>query len=52
MCRHTVGLNDTAIGIELVGQSDSDILGNPPQLTAALDLTLWLMQRFDSISVM
>src|SRR6266511_717587 len=47
MCRHTVGLNYTAVGIEMVGQSDQDILGNPPQLTAALDLTLWLMQRFN-----
>jgi N-acetylmuramoyl-L-alanine amidase len=46
MCRHAVGLNHTAIGIEMVGQSDQDILGNPPQLRAALDLTLWLMQRF------
>jgi N-acetylmuramoyl-L-alanine amidase len=46
MCRHTVGLNYTAIGIEMVGRSDQDILGNPPQLTAALNLNLWLMQRF------
>jgi N-acetylmuramoyl-L-alanine amidase len=46
MCRHTVGLNYTSIGIEMVGQSDQDILGNPPQLAAALDLTVWLMQRF------
>jgi N-acetylmuramoyl-L-alanine amidase len=46
MCRHTVGLNYTAIGIEMVGESDPAILGNPPQLTAALNLTLWLMQRF------
>ena len=46
MCRHTVGLNYTAIGIEMVGQSDQEILGNPSQLTAALDLTLWLMHRF------
>jgi len=46
MCRHTVGLNYTAIGIEMVGQSDQDILGNPLQLTAALNLTVWLMQRF------
>jgi N-acetylmuramoyl-L-alanine amidase-like protein len=46
MCRHTVGLNYTAIGIEMVGQSDADILGNPPEREAALDLTLWLMQRF------
>ena len=47
MCRHTVGLNWTAIGIEMVGESDQEILDNPGQLDAALDLTLWLMQRFD-----
>jgi len=29
MCRHTVGLNYTAIGIEMVGESDHDILDNP-----------------------
>jgi N-acetylmuramoyl-L-alanine amidase len=46
MCRHTVGLNDTAIGIEMVGVSDQDILGNPRELAAALDLTVWLMQKF------
>ncbi len=45
MCRHTVGLNYTAIGIEMVGESDGAILGNPTQLTAALNLTLWLMHR-------
>ena len=28
MCRHTVGLNDTAIGIEHVGRSDGEVLGN------------------------
>jgi N-acetylmuramoyl-L-alanine amidase-like protein len=47
MCRHTVGLNYTAIGIEMVGERDQDILDNAPQLSAALDLTLWLIQRFD-----
>jgi N-acetylmuramoyl-L-alanine amidase len=45
MCRHTVGLNWTAIGIEMVGYSDQDILGNPPQLHAALTLTRWLRCR-------
>src|SRR6266571_647562 len=45
MCRHTVGLNYTAIGIEMVGESDQDVLNNAGQLSAALDLTLWLMQR-------
>jgi N-acetylmuramoyl-L-alanine amidase len=42
MCRHTVGLNYTAIGIEHVAMSDSDLLGNPRQLAASLKLTNWL----------
>ncbi len=46
MCRHTVGLNYTAIGIEHVGTSDAEILDNPRQLRASLALTLWLTQRF------
>jgi N-acetylmuramoyl-L-alanine amidase-like protein len=46
MCRHTVGLNWTAIGIEMVGLSDQDILDNPDQLKAAIGLSLWLMERF------
>jgi N-acetylmuramoyl-L-alanine amidase len=46
MCRHTVGLNYTAFGIEDVGQSDQEVLGNPPQLHATLGLILWLMQGF------
>jgi N-acetylmuramoyl-L-alanine amidase len=47
MCRHTVGLNYTAIGIEHVGTSDAEILGNPRQIEASLRLTVWLMQRFN-----
>ena len=46
ICRHTVGLNWTAIGIEHVGTSDAAILGNPRQLAASLKLTLWLMSRY------
>jgi N-acetylmuramoyl-L-alanine amidase len=46
MCRHTVGLNWTAIGIEHVGTSDASILRSPKQIAASLKLTLWLMQRF------
>jgi beta-N-acetylhexosaminidase len=46
MCRHTVGLNYTAIGIEHVGDSDTQILNDPRQLQASLALTLWLMQRY------
>jgi beta-N-acetylhexosaminidase len=45
-CRHTVGLNWTAIGIEQVGESDAEILANPRELHAALALTVWLMSRF------
>jgi N-acetylmuramoyl-L-alanine amidase len=45
MCRHTVGLNWTAIAIEHVGTSDRSILTNRAQLDASLRLTLWLMHR-------
>jgi len=45
-CRHTVGLNYTAIGIEHVGTSDGQILANTRQLDASLRLTLWLMSRY------
>jgi N-acetylmuramoyl-L-alanine amidase len=46
MCRHTVGLNSTSIGIEHVGTSDAEILGNPRQLNASLKLTTWLMGAY------
>ena len=46
MCRHTVGLNDVAIGIEHVGFSDAEILGRPKQLRASLRLTRWLQSRY------
>ena len=46
MCRHTVGLNYTAIGIEHVGVRDADVLSNPRQLRASLRLTRWLRCRF------
>jgi len=46
MCRHTVGLNYTAIGIEHVGRSDAEVLGDPAQMRASLALTAWLMGRF------
>jgi N-acetylmuramoyl-L-alanine amidase len=46
MCRHTVGLNYTAFGIEHVGMSDGDVLGNRRQLQASLRLTRWLRCRY------
>jgi len=45
-CRHTVGLNWTAIGIEHAGYGDSDVLGNPAELRASLWLTQYLRCRF------
>jgi N-acetylmuramoyl-L-alanine amidase len=45
MCRHTVGLNWTAIGIEHVGTSDAQVLGNRRQLRASLRLTRMLQGR-------
>jgi N-acetylmuramoyl-L-alanine amidase len=45
-CRHTVGLNWTAIGIENVGLSDQEILHRPAQLAASLALTRWLRCRY------
>src|SRR5207248_4852743 len=47
MCRHTVGLNWTAFGIEHVATSDQQVLGDGAQLSASLRLTLWLMSRYD-----
>src|SRR4051812_36250308 len=46
ICRHTVGLNWTAIGIEHVGTSDASILSSPREMRSSLALTLWLMQRY------
>jgi len=42
MCRHTVGLNYTAIGIENVGYSDREILDDSAEMRASLALTRWL----------
>ncbi len=46
MCRHTVGLNWTAIGIENVGFSDAQVMDNPRQMSADLRLVRWLRCRF------
>jgi beta-N-acetylhexosaminidase len=45
MCRHTVGLNHVAYGIEHVGRSDAQVMGNQRQLEASLRLTRWLQAR-------
>jgi beta-N-acetylhexosaminidase len=41
-CRHTVGLNHVAIGIEHVGYTDGDVLHNRQRLRASLRLTAYL----------
>jgi len=46
ICRHTVGLNWTAIGIEHVGTSDAEILHDRAQMRASVALTAWLAWRF------
>jgi len=46
MCRHTVGLNWAAIGIEHVGLSDAQVLGDAAQMRSSLALTLWLMAKY------
>ena len=45
MCRHTVGLNWTAIGIEHVGFSDAQVLDDRRQMAASLRLVRWLRCR-------
>jgi N-acetyl-anhydromuramyl-L-alanine amidase AmpD len=47
MCRHTVGLNWTSIGIEHVGHTDAQVLGNPRQMSASLRLTRWLQRHYE-----
>jgi len=44
-CRHVVGLNHVAVGIEHTGFSDGEVLGRKPQLRASLRLTQSLRCR-------
>ena len=46
MCRHTVGLNWTAFGIEQVGLNAGEILSRPAQYGAVVRLTAWLRCRY------
>jgi N-acetylmuramoyl-L-alanine amidase len=45
-CRHAIGLNQLSIGIEHVGRSDAEVMGNEAQIGASLRLTLWLVARY------
>lgn len=46
-CRHTVGLNWTAIGIEHVGNRDADVVDRTAVRRASLRLVRWLQCRYD-----
>jgi beta-N-acetylhexosaminidase len=46
MCRHTVGLNYTSIGIEHVGYSEAGVFASRRQLRASLALVAWLRDRY------
>lgn len=45
-CRHAIGMNWTAIGIEHVGTSADDILDDRAMMRSSLRLTAWLMLRY------
>jgi Zinc carboxypeptidase/N-acetylmuramoyl-L-alanine amidase len=52
-CRHAIGLNYTAIGVEMVQEAgpgshwaDRQILGRRPQIRAVVHLVAWLKQRY------
>lgn len=45
-CRHVVGLNHRAIGIEHVGYSDADVLDSPEVMEGSLSLTQRLRCAF------
>ena len=54
MCRHAIGLNDRAIGIEMIQQqgisshwADQQILHRGPQIRSVLRLVRWLQSRYD-----
>jgi N-acetylmuramoyl-L-alanine amidase len=46
MCHHTVGLNWTTIGIDNVGHSDAEVMGDRAQMNSNLRLVRWLRCRF------
>jgi N-acetyl-anhydromuramyl-L-alanine amidase AmpD len=52
-CRHTIGLNHTSIGIEMVQETgrgshwaDQQVLDRHPQIRAAVRLVRWLQSRY------
>jgi len=45
-CRHAMGMNWVAFGIEHVGTSDADVMGDDAEIASSYALTVWLMQRY------
>jgi N-acetylmuramoyl-L-alanine amidase len=45
-CRHAMGMNWVSFGIEHVGTSDADVMGNTHEIASSYALTLWLVQRY------
>jgi beta-N-acetylhexosaminidase len=45
-CRHVIGMNQLSIGIEHVGRSDAEVIGNDRQMESSLQLTLWLVAKY------
>lgn len=45
-CRHFVGLNHVAIGIEHTGFSDRQVISDAKQMKSSLKLTRWLRCRY------
>jgi N-acetylmuramoyl-L-alanine amidase len=45
-CRHAIGMNWTAIGVEHVGSSAGQVLRNDRMMRSSLRLTVWLMARY------
>jgi N-acetyl-anhydromuramyl-L-alanine amidase AmpD len=47
VAKHAYGVSPWAIGIEHVGESDGDVMGNRRQRRASYQLTCWLQQHFE-----
>jgi N-acetylmuramoyl-L-alanine amidase-like protein len=45
-CRHAMGMNWTAFGIEHVGRSDAAVMGDAKEIASSYALTLWLVQQY------
>jgi N-acetyl-anhydromuramyl-L-alanine amidase AmpD len=46
ICRQALGVGYTSIGIEHVGMTDAQVIGNRAQMRSSLRLTRWLQHRY------